>query len=117
MEATRLTLAVLPDGKDVVDIGIAGASTPFKKKTSDNQWQQNYVVIRWAAKKAITLLFPACSLHMLTQSCKLHVHYGKTGSRSLPSSAYVAKKISTLPTFLWRLSAITKKARRPMFIL
>lgn len=46
MEATRRTLAVLPDGKDVVDIGIAGASAPFKKKTSSNQWQQNYAVIR-----------------------------------------------------------------------
>jgi len=29
----------------------------------------------------------------------------------------IAKMMAALPTFLWRPSAITKKARRPMFIL
>jgi len=29
MEATRRTLTVLPDGKGVVEVGIAGASEPF----------------------------------------------------------------------------------------
>ena len=32
MEATRRTLTVVPDGKGVVEVGIAGASAPFRRK-------------------------------------------------------------------------------------
>jgi len=35
MDATRRTLTVLPDGKDEVEVGIAGASEPFREELSD----------------------------------------------------------------------------------
>lgn len=58
MEATRRTLTVVPDGKGVVEVGIAGASAPL----GENKTQ---VVPKscgdWIVKlKEATALFPAC---------------------------------------------------------
>lgn len=42
MEATRFTLTVLPEGRGVVLVGIAGGSPPFKTKNMSLQYMENY---------------------------------------------------------------------------
>ena len=42
MEATRFTLTVLPEGRGVVLVGMAGGSPPFKKNISTLEYMENY---------------------------------------------------------------------------